>query len=636
MIVLTSMPFSGLYRPPIGIGSLTAKLREASLPAVSMSLNCRLAEAIGEDMYNCAIGSADDPRRNVAYDAFLGEFAFASFDSNSRQDEADKYISWVINEGLSANRSHVEDLLSDLWEVVPKFLDDCVKSILEKRPTIVGFSCTFQQVLPSLALARRLKKEISPPKILFGGPSMAGEMGREWFAKFPEIDAVCLGEADYSIAEFVCDELSGGSRSVQGFLRRIDSETIVDGGEALPVQDMENLPPPDFDDHFVDLPPEVRAKTRLQYEGSRGCWWGQKHHCTFCGQNAEGLQFRQKSAKKVENEIRNLSRKYEIRLVEFCDNILSHQHQRTLIPNLARKWPPLKLFFEIKSNQSRESLRILSQAGVGEVQPGIESLSTAQLSRMRKGVSGLQNICFLKWCKVYGITAYWNILWGFPGEGIDDYRDVEAILRKISHLEPPQNCGYIRIDRFSPFFFESRDLGIDELAPHEAYRFILPDLPEASVFRIAYHFDVRKYLRPDAVLPRERIIEMSDHCDKWRELGASGAELKLLCEEDEFFLSDKRIGYSQAITKIPLAEALALCEMDKPCRVDGFDAGVIHTFVERDLVHIEGQLVVSLVEIADQVIRRVQQQEIEGHGRRSQANCGDRQGYRSGEAIYPR
>lgn len=42
----------------------------------------------------------------------------------------------------------------------------------------------------------------------------------------------------------------------------------------------------------------------LTFETSRGCWWGQKHHCRFCGVNGRTLRFRAKSPQRAINEIR--------------------------------------------------------------------------------------------------------------------------------------------------------------------------------------------------------------------------------------------------------------------------------------------------------------------------------------------
>ena len=37
----------------------------------------------------------------------------------------------------------------------------------------------------------------------------------------------------------------------------------------------------------------------LFLEGSRGCWWGEKHACAFCGLNGRVNVYREKSPEKL-------------------------------------------------------------------------------------------------------------------------------------------------------------------------------------------------------------------------------------------------------------------------------------------------------------------------------------------------
>ena len=60
---------------------------------------------------------------------------------------------------------------------------------------------------------------------------------------------------------------------------------------------------------------------------------------------------------------------------------------------------------------------------------------------MRKGVSGLQNIQLLKWCKELGVKPKWNLLFGFPGEPADEYARMAELAPLLSHLPPPDNCS---------------------------------------------------------------------------------------------------------------------------------------------------------------------------------------------------
>ena len=108
----------------------------------------------------------------------------------------------------------------------------------------------------------------------------------------------------------------------------------------------------------------------------------------------------------------------------------------------------LRICYEIKANLTKEQVRLLAQAGIRDVQPGIESLSTPLLRLMKKGCSRLQNIQLLKWCRELGVRPIWNILWGFPGEDPAEYSEMAAMMPALSHLQPPMSAAKLRLDRF--------------------------------------------------------------------------------------------------------------------------------------------------------------------------------------------
>ena len=138
-----------------------------------------------------------------------------------------------------------------------------------------------------------------------------------------------------------------------------------------------------------------------------------------------------------------------------------------------------------------------------EIQPGIESFSDAVLGLMRKGVSALQNIQLLKWCRELGLTPYWNVLWGFPGEPEEDYARMARLVPQLTHLQPPGGIAGIRLDRFSPNFFDATKMGFVDVSPLPAYRHVYP-LEDEALMNLAYHFtfryadgrDVNAYIRP--------------------------------------------------------------------------------------------------------------------------------------------
>src|SRR5207247_2316701 len=98
-------------------------------------------------------------------------------------------------------------------------------------------------------------------------------------------------------------------------------------------------------------------------------------HCTFCGLNGGTMAFRSKTPRRALNELEHLVDRWRLTNVEAVDNILDMKYFNDMLPALARASRSLQIFYEVKSNLSRAHVRILSEAGVNRIQPGIESLS---------------------------------------------------------------------------------------------------------------------------------------------------------------------------------------------------------------------------------------------------------------------
>ena len=208
--------------------------------------------------------------------------------------------------------------------------------------------------------------------------------------------------------------------------------------------DLDMLPFPDFDQYFEQLDafrPLVNVTPQLLVETARGCWWGERSHCTFCGLNGSTMAFRSKSPERAVEEIAYLRDRHGVRTISVVDDILDMRYFKTLFPLLERADLDVELFWEVKANLIGGPRRRLRAAGVRSIQPGIESLSDHVLALMRKGTTGLKNIELLKWCREYDVTPLWNLLYGFPGETEADYDETRELIRAIWHLEPPVAYG---------------------------------------------------------------------------------------------------------------------------------------------------------------------------------------------------
>jgi magnesium-protoporphyrin IX monomethyl ester (oxidative) cyclase len=205
------------------------------------------------------------------------------------------------------------------------------RAIVAGSPRIVGCSSVFQQHCASLALLKRIRELRPQTVLLMGGANCEGEMGIETLRAFPWVDCVVSGEADALFAG-LCRVLMEQGRNVDPAALPYGAISQAHlrgpGPPAAPrplLRDMDSLPTPDYDDYFVTLqasPLGNLIEPGLLAESSRGCWWGEKSHCTFCGLNGAGMKYRSKSPERVLAELAELSSRYATRSFQFVDNIL--------------------------------------------------------------------------------------------------------------------------------------------------------------------------------------------------------------------------------------------------------------------------------------------------------------------------
>ncbi len=472
-VVLLTMPWTTTIQPSLAVGILIAICAEESVPAVSLYPNMDMTAMLGFE----AAGDLAVNRNLYG----LSEHLFACDLFGREELCSDEYIETLAQDDLpkrfkdAAFVRHIRD------EVVPAFLDGTTRRVLAQEPSVVGFSATFNQIMSGLSLARRLKKVRPDLPIIVGGASYDGEMGLEYQRALPDLlDHVFIGEADDSFREYLARHVAGqpttGIAGVAWF-----AEERVQFAPARPLTDLNRSPRPNYDGFFAEKERLFRETglvfniESLPFESSRGCWWGYKNHCLFCGQNETSMAFREKDPDRVISEIVYLSARYRVLSLHASDWIISRKSRAELCRKLRDLDLDLGYFYETRSDLRKEEVALLRDAGVLKIQPGIESFSTELLQLMNKGTTRIRQVQFMRWCKEYQIHCGYNILSGFPGEKAEWYREMAAFLPRIIHLQPPRyNTHEIEMHRFSPLFERRDELGVNQWRIREDYGFNFP------------------------------------------------------------------------------------------------------------------------------------------------------------------
>ncbi|MBY8843612.1 RiPP maturation radical SAM C-methyltransferase [Streptomyces sp. SP2-10] len=417
------------------------------------------------------------------------------------------------------------------------FVEACATEVLAAGPDVVGFTTTFMQNVPSLALARELKRRRPELTVVLGGSNCDGPMGHALHRNHPFVDHVVRGEAEYAFPALL-RHLDAGTAPTDvpglcwwdGTVSRANTETRRTVAPA-------DIPAPDYDQWQTALdasPVQEYIHPKLVVEGARGCWWGEKHHCTFCGLNGTAMAFRAKPGERLWAEIDRLVRRHRLLDVVTVDNIIDMAYFRDFLPRVVDSGWDLRLHYEVKSNLTPAQLRLLGDSGTVHIQPGIESLGSRVLDLMDKGVTAVRNVRTLRECENHALTCSWNLLYGFPGETAEDYAPVIDQLPALVHLQPPSGAHRIQLERFSPHFTDP-GLGFGKRRPAEMYQHVY-ELPEEELADLVYLFDSEPAGIGGPVEQR-----LKEAVAAWR---AGHAHSRLLFEEDgaELLVHDRRHG----------------------------------------------------------------------------------------------
>ena len=587
-IALVEAPFGPAIWPSIGTSLLKAELIRKGHQARVLYANHFLLPLIGPaDRRTLSVYQAISDEFGI----HLGEWIFVDQAFPERYSAArdQEFLRLLKSAGTAS--SLIEEAL-ELKARAGDYLDLVMQRFDWGGYDLVGFANTFSQLNASIAIARRLRQRFPLLPMIVGGAGCSDEMGEGVMLATPLFKAAALGEADALIVD-LCEAICGGDegrlaqlpgiawRDAQGQVRRSAAKQRVTV--------MDELPMPQYDDYYTTLPSAYRPELPfyLPVEASRGCWWGAKHHCVFCGLNPDRMKHYSKTPDRFLEEIGELRRLYQPGRFMAVDNIMPHEYYEAVLPRLDQASGGAEFFFEVKANFREEQLRTFSRARVIQIQPGIESLSSHVLALMKKGTSAAANILTLRLCEDMGIRAHWSILHGIHGELAEDYLASAEVAKRLFHLRPPLGIFLTEIERFAPMFRYPELHGLANLRPSHWYRYCYPVTDEV-LGRLAYRFDCERI--DEDVLARAAVHDsLAPVVDAWRQAyDARSARLDLVAAGDGGgAVIERRRGAWCKRYRLS-AQAYAVCALfDRPRNVaravpDAHAAGLPTPYLERD------------------------------------------------------
>lgn len=497
-VLLVSMPWTSLTEPSLGLSILKSKLNDAGIECSVKHFNIYLLNYLKESTYH------------TLADIFaVNDFLFSHVFENEISKEQNESLKLISAQILSNNHFYndknydtpekVYDLLLHLRNtIIPAYLEECLQYIKTYNPTMIGFTCMFDQTIASVSLAKSVHKWNPNILLTFGGYSVYGSIGIQLMKSFEFIDCVVSGPGEHCIVDLAMVSIGKlNYTNVHNISYRDKKNNTVYALDTFEKGDINKTPHPDFSDFLNDISDlSINYRIDISWNAipivtSSGCWWGEKNQCVFCGINESYIGYTYKSADVVLEEILSLKKIYNKKIFRIYDYILCYKYYETLLPRLSEyNNPATPIFFtcEIKSNITESQVKRLKKAGFIMVQPGIESFSTNILKKMNKGVRAIQNIQCLVLGYKYNIHVGYNILFGFPDDEISDYEILSKTIPLLYHLHAPNSCNRIAITKDSPLHKKGFQFGISRYQHHMFYDCIF-----SKNFRQDCCFDLDEY-----------------------------------------------------------------------------------------------------------------------------------------------
>lgn len=513
-VLLVSMPWGPIMEPSLGASILKSVCRRAGIACDVYYAQMRMLKYLSYETYYW-----------LARFWAVNDFVFSSAADNDFSKEISTGRRSLLEKAMRDHQGilehvhhdrldiskYMDKVLRTRQDIVPLFLDDIMQDLDFSRYAFVGFSCIADQTIASIAFAQKIKKHHPHMKFAFGGYPLNPPIGPALQRAFPEVmDYVAYNDGEPVIVPLY--EAVIGERAIE----TVPNISYFDEGCKLQWSTQQKLrvnlndsPTPDYDDYFHqrnrvrDTQNIELCVAEIPVESSRGCWWGERSHCAFCGTDNETLRYREKFGDVTIRQMDELNARYGIKNFRFSDYIMPRTSLSDLLPKLAKRGAPYILHFETKSNLTQEDIELSAKAGVAMFQPGIESFSTPVLKLMKKGARAMQNIVCIYNMVRSGIHVYYNILWGNPGELPEHYEKHAELLPAISHFPLPTSVVSTAITRFSPIAESPETFGFDgPFHLHSRYNCVFTDnFYQKRVLNRddwAYYFD-----RPECGFPAE-------------------------------------------------------------------------------------------------------------------------------------
>lgn len=324
---------------------------------------------------------------------------------------------------------------------------------LARGPGVIGIYTNLITRGAVLAITAEAKKQ--GWTVVLGGPESANYPA-EYLGS--GADVVVVGEGETTMEELLPALAAKGPHRLHGIagtVFRDETGAVIANPERARIANLDSIPWPDrarIDQaRYVNVWREKHGAGSVNLITARGC----PYKCNWCSHAVFGYTHRRRSSLDCADELEHILETWRPDQVWYSDDVFTISHRWLFDYAKELKRRNLRAPFETISRADRmmkdEVLETLAQMGCYRIWIGSESGSQRILDSMERRVKVEQVIWAAQAAKRYGIQVGMFLMWGYPGEQIEDIAATVDLVKKCQpeiHLTtvayPIKNTGYFQ------------------------------------------------------------------------------------------------------------------------------------------------------------------------------------------------
>lgn len=227
------------------------------------------------------------------------------------------------------------------------------------------------------------------------------------------------------------------------------------------------MPPKAYHLAEFDAYEKVCGRRWAMYLSSFAC----PFNCSYCtNAGVYGRKWNALPVEQVVEETVDLTRRYRLELLWMADDnfLVDLERSLAIAEGLIRAGSTYKWSIQATTNLtarlSVDELRLLKRSGLHQICQGIETASPKVMKLMNKGFQDIDSIYqSTERCVEADVIPSFNIIFGYPGEGIKERRETLNFMMDVCRRFPGAEFWTNIFTPYpgSPIFHRARELGID-------------------------------------------------------------------------------------------------------------------------------------------------------------------------------